>query len=75
MSMDVLPVLLKKARLCKDCACAYETLLPQILLSQIKFLLSRMECDEHPEPMKSFLQEHEKDFVRAEALAAWINGF
>lgn len=63
------------ANKCKDCAAAYETLRPQIFLSQVKFMCRRLNCDEHPELINAFLKRHAGDFKRAEAIAKWINGF
>ena len=70
-----LPRLLKQVRQCHDCATAFETINPQFLLSQIKFLMSRMRCDEHPELFNNFLIDHAEQFNRAEYLARRINGF
>jgi hypothetical protein len=70
-----LPNLLKQVRTCADCATAFESIQPQFLLSQIKFLISRMKCDDHPELFNSFLRMHDQYFDRAEYLARRINGF
>jgi hypothetical protein len=48
---------------------------PQIFLSQIKMVLTRMKCPEHPEPFTSFLKKYESKFYQSEEIAAWINGF
>jgi hypothetical protein len=67
--------ILKQAPWCKDCACAYESLRPQQFLSQVKFMAERMNCDEHPELISKFLEIYHDDFIRAEEIAKWINGF
>ena len=67
--------LIKQVRGCHDCATAYESIQPQFLVSQVKFMMEKMKCDEHPELFDKFLHVFRDDLKRSEYLARRINGF
>lgn len=75
LEKDLLPKLFNRLSICEDCRNSYMALKPQIFLSQIKAILSRMYCPEHAQDYKDFLNTHEGSFNRSEEISAWINGF
>jgi hypothetical protein len=75
LKREVLPHLWQVRIVCPQCRNAYGTLRDQTFLSMIKMILKNMRCDNHPEPYDQFLIRNNREFERADDLAAWINGF
>ena len=70
----LLPELWERRHSCVSCFNAYMALKPQVFLSQIEMILTRMECAEHPGGFRAALFINGPSFRKSEELARWVNG-
>jgi hypothetical protein len=70
----LLPELWERRHSCVSCFNAYTALKPQVFLSQIEMILTRMECAEHPRGFRAALFFNGPSFRKSEELARWVNG-
>jgi len=75
LNIQVLPQLKMFGITCDECRNLHAALEPQIFLSSIQSILTKMKCSEHGHIFDDFHKRYRHKFDDSENLARWINGF